>query len=176
MRGVDDKCVRRRVLRTLGAGQVALLIPLVTLDRRMQRAGGAGIIPFELAGTPERSRRIMERWGPEGRSAARKSLLLDYPYLVTYTGLQLIGCAAASEALRRRGATALAEAGRVIGPAQVAAGVSDAVENTALLGVLAGRGEHLPALARSAARVKFALLALGWIYSALGLASRLAGR
>ena len=99
----------------LGAGQVLLLAPLVALERRMKRTGGPGIIPFELAGTPERSRRIMERWGPEGRAAARTSLLLDYPFLVTYSGFQLAACRAASDALRRRGANALADAGRVIG-------------------------------------------------------------
>ena len=153
-----------------------LLAPLVVLDRRMMRAGGPGIIPFELAGSPERSRRIMEKWGPEGRSAARMSLLLDYPFLVTYSGLQFAACGAASDSLRRGGATALADAGRVIAPAQFAAGAFDAVENTALLGVLAGRSDRLPAVARAAARVKFTLLKLGWAYAALGLAGRLLRR
>jgi hypothetical protein len=167
---------RRRVFWVFGVGQATLLVPMVALQRRMQRTGGPGIIPFELAGTPERSRRIMEKWGPEGRSAARLSLLLDYPYLVTYTGLQVAGCAAASDALRRRGWRTLARAGGVIGPAQLAAGAFDAIENTALLGVLAERDDRLPALARAAARAKFALLYLGWAYAALGAASRLARR
>jgi hypothetical protein len=170
------KSRRKTALWVLGAGQVLLLAPLVVLDRRMMRTGGPGIIPFELAGTPERARRIMDRWGPEGRSAARMSLLLDYPYLVTYTGLQVAACSAASKALRERGPTLLADAGRVIAPAQVAAGAFDAVENTALLGVLAGRSERLPAVARAAARAKFALLELGWLYAAFGLASRLLRR
>jgi len=165
---------RRPPLWAFGAGQILLLVPLLALERRMKRAGGPGIIPFELAGTPERSRRIMDRWGSDGRSAARLSLVLDYPYLVTYSGLQLGASRAASNALRRRGATRLAEAGRVIGAAQLAAGAFDAAENTALLGVLAGRDGRLPALARACARAKFALLGLGWGYGALGLASRLA--
>jgi hypothetical protein len=142
----------------------------------MTRTGGPGIIPFELAGTPERSRRMMEKWGWEGQSAARLSLLLDYPYLVTYSGLQLAGCGAASDALRRRGATALADAGRLIGLAQLAAGACDAAENTALLGILAGRDGRLPALARGFARAKFGLLIAGWLYEALGLASHLTKR
>jgi hypothetical protein len=156
------------VLWILGAGHVLLLAPLVVLDRRMRRTGGPGIIPFELAGTPELSRRIMDKWGPEGRSAARMSLLLDYPYLVTYSGLQLAACSAASDALRRRGATTLADAGRVIAPAQIAAGAFDAAENTALLGVLGGGSDRLPAVARAAARAKFALLMLGCLYAAVG--------
>jgi hypothetical protein len=165
---------RRRLLWAFGAGQILLLVPLVALERRMRRAGGPGIIPFELAGTHERSHRIMERWGADGQSAARLSLLLDYPYLVTYSVLQVAASRAAGQALRRRGATTLADAGRVIGVAQVAAGAFDAAENTALLGVLAGRDGRLPALARACARAKFALLGLGWGYGALGLASRLA--
>ena len=164
----------RHSVWAFGAGQVLLLIPILALERRMRRAGGPGIIPFELAGTPERSRRIMDRWGAEGRSAARLSLMLDYPYLVTYSGLQVAASRAASQALRRRGATVLADAGRVVGAAQVAAGAFDAAENTALLGVLAGRDGRLPALARACARAKFALLGLGWGYGALGLASRVA--
>jgi hypothetical protein len=80
---------------------------------------------------------------------------------------------AASQALRRGGATALADAGRVVGATQVAAGAFDAAENTALLGVLAGHDGRLPAVASACARAKFALLGLGCGYGALGLASRL---
>ena len=98
----------------------------------------------------------------------------DYPYHVTYSGLQMAASRAASDALRRRGVAALADAGAVIGAAQLAAGAFDAAENTALLGVLAGRDGRLPALARACARAKFALLGIGWGYGALGLASRLA--
>ncbi|MFL5820404.1 MAG: hypothetical protein ACJ76S_06945 [Solirubrobacteraceae bacterium] len=167
---------RRRGILAFGAGQVALLVPLLALERRMKRAGGPGIIPFELAGSPERSRKIMDRWGAEGQAAARLSLLLDYPYLVTYSGLQVAATRASSKALRRRGASALARAGRVIGATQLAAGMFDAAENTALLGILAGRNGRLPALARAFASAKFALLGLGWGYAALGLASHLTKR
>jgi hypothetical protein len=168
--------VERRAVWALGAGQFALLVPLVALDRRMVRSGGPGIIAFELAGTPERARTIMDRWGPDGQSAARLSLLLDFPYLVTYSGLQLAACDAASRALRRRGATGLAAAGRVIGPMQLAAGAFDAAENTTLLAILSGRNGRLPALARAFASAKFALLTVGWLYAALGLAGHLARR
>jgi len=149
---------------------------MLALERRMNRAGGLGIIPFELAGTPERAQEMMDRWGAEGRSAARTSLLLDYPFLVTYTGLQVAGTALASDALRRSGADGLADAGRLIGPAQIAAGAFDATENTALLGILAGRRGRWPAVARAAATAKFALLTVGWIYGALGLAGHLSSR
>jgi hypothetical protein len=153
-------------MRTFGVAHAALWVPMLALEWRMNRAGGAGIVPFELAGTPERSRRMMERWGDDGRRAARISLLLDYPFLVSYTGLQVAGCAAAGRVL---------PAGRYVVPTQVAAGAFDAAENTALLGVLSGHdGGALPAVARFCALAKFALLGVGWAYALAGLlASRL---
>ena len=163
-------------VRAFVAANVALFVPLLALERRMKRAGGPGIIPFELAGSPERSRAIMERWGEHGRAAARTSLLLDYPYLVSYTGLQVAGVSAAGDALRRAGAKGLAGAAPALAAGQVVAGACDAVENTALLGVLAGRDERLPAVARAFASAKFALLGAGWLYGALGLAAHLAKR
>jgi hypothetical protein len=165
-----------RAALIFGTVHSALWMPMLELERRMNRAGGLGIVAFEFAGTPERAEKMMGRWGPEGQSAARLSLLLDYPFLVTYTGLQVAGCALASDALRRSGASTLADAGRVIGPAQIAAGAFDATENTALLGILAGRRGRWPAVARAAASAKFALLTLGWLYTALGLASHVRGR
>lgn len=163
-------------LRAFGVAQTALFVPLVLLDRRMIRTGGPGIIPFELAGTPQRARKTMETWGEEGRSAARLSLLLDYPFLMAYTGFNVAWTSTTSDALRSDGSGTLAAIGRAVGPMQVAAGVCDAVENTALLGVLAGSDERLPAVARLFARAKFALLGVGWLYAAAGLVSRLSRR
>jgi hypothetical protein len=143
-----------------------LLVPLALLDRRMQRAGGPGIIPFELAG-PEGSGRILQRWGADGRRAARASLVLDFPFLIAYTALNL--------ELAARAGRAYGSAGRLaplVALAQVAAGACDAVENTALLGVLdRGGDDRLATAARTAARVKFACLAAGWAYGAGALVS-----
>ena len=55
-------------------------------------------------------------------------------------------------------------------------GAGGTVENTALLGVLAGRDDRLPAAARVFARAKFALLAVVWAYTVMGLGSRLVDR
>lgn len=162
---------RRRALRGLGCAGVGTLIPLLALEREMMRTGGPGIIPFELAGTQERAERIMRRWGDAGAAAARRSLILDYPFLVVYSSLQAVACNAASDSMRRRGWRMLAAAGAPLAWGQLAAGGFDAIENAALLAILAGRGGHLPALARACARAKFSLLAAGWAYGLLGLAS-----
>jgi hypothetical protein len=149
---------------------------LLGLERRMMRTGGPGIIPFELAGTAEKAQAIMDRWGTEGRPAAQRSLVLDFPYLVAYSGVHTIWCRMASDTLRRHGRKGAADLGDLVVRSQVLAGACDAVENAALLGVLAGRTKTLPRLARSFALAKFALLALGWGYAALGLRTHLRNR
>jgi hypothetical protein len=155
---------RRGALWASGCAAVGVLIPLLACEREMRRAGGPGIIPFELAGTPERAERIMQRWGPTGRAAARRSLILDYPFLLAYAPLQALACAAAGDTMRRRHRRLLAAAGTPIAWAQLAAGGFDAIENAALLGVLAGRDARLPAVARACATAKFALSGTGWAY------------
>jgi hypothetical protein len=171
-----SKRERRRVRRTLTAAQLALLVPLLAEERRMRRTGGPGIIPFELAGTPERAERIVGKWGAAGQSAARRSLLLDYPYLATYAPLQALLCTGAGEALRRRGRASTASAASALAWGQLAAGAFDAIENTALLAILAGHDGRSAAIARRCASAKFGLLALGWAYMLLGLAARLQDR
>lgn len=152
------------------AGATAgLLAPLAILDRRMQSTGGPGIIPFELAG-PERSSEILRRWGAEGRRAATASLLLDFTFLVAYTSLNLELTRHAHNLLRSH--RILRRIGPTVAAVQVAAGACDAVENAALLGVVARGGEaRLASIARVAARTKFAGLLIGCLYGAIALAS-----
>ena len=156
----------------LTVGVLVQLRLFLSLERRMRRSGGPGIIPFELAGAPERATRIMDTWGPAGRSAARHSLLLDYAFPPTYASLQALGCTATAEAAAERGRRALAAWGGPIAWGQVAAAGFDYIENTALLLILAGRDGSLPALARRAALAKFALLFTGWGYMLLGVRRR----
>ena len=94
---IGSALVNRVSLIGPAAASAALLASLAMLDRRMQATGGPGIIPFELAG-PERSPEILRVWGREGRRAARASLLLDFPFLVAYTTLNVRLRASASEA------------------------------------------------------------------------------
>jgi hypothetical protein len=162
---------RRRTLWMLAAAEVAQLGPLLALERRMKRTGGPGIIPFELAGTPEKANRILETWGEEGSAAARKSLILDFPFPATYALLQSIACTAASDRLRDGDRPGLADAGAALAWAQLAAAIFDYVENTALLFVLGGRDGQLPALARRAALIKFALSSGGLGYVLLSIAA-----
>ncbi len=161
------------------AATVGLLVPLVVLERRMQAAGGPGIIPFELAG-PDRSTEILQSWGSEGRRAARTSLLLDFPYLIAYTSLNVRLTRRASNALAAQGVDPHRHLAQAVLIIQVAAGACDAVENAALLGVVARDcDQRLASVARTAAIAKFSALVLGWLYGIRALvwrARRLRGR
>jgi hypothetical protein len=140
----------------------------------MQATGGPGIIPFELAG-PQGSPEILRRWGAEGQRAARASLVLDFPYLVAYTtlGVRLTGRAAG--VLQAR-STRLARLGPMVAAIQVAAGACDALENVALLGVVARGGDaQLATIARNSALAKFAGLVLGWVFGGAALVGILTG-
>ena len=158
--------VSRPSLTAPAAATAGLLVPLAVLDRHMQSAGGVGMIPFELAG-PDRSAEILRTWGAEGQRAARASLLLDFPFLVAYTALNVRLTERACDALTAQGASPLTTIARAVAAVQVVAGVCDAVENAALLSVITREGDaRLSALARSASRAKFAGLIVGWLYSA----------
>jgi hypothetical protein len=164
---------RQRRAATWGL-TLAALIQLrffASLERRMRRRGGPGIIPFELAGTPERANRIIRIWGSDGRRAAKRSLLLDYVFPPTYAWLQALACTATADRCAARG-RALAAWGGPLAWGQLLAAGFDYVENTALLLILSGRDGRLPALARRAALAKFALLFAGWSYMLLGLNAR----
>ena len=167
---------RGRAIRLLAAAAVAQLALFVPLERRMKRTGGHGIIPFELAGSPERSRQILETWGGEGQAAARVSLALDYPFPATYAPLQALACTAAGQSLAAAGHRSLASLAGPLAWTQLAAALFDYAENTSLLAILAGRGGSLPQIARRAALTKFAFLYTGWGYMLLARASAMHGR
>jgi hypothetical protein len=138
----------------------------------MQAAGGTGIIPFELAG-PERSPQILRAWGPDGRRAARASLLLDFPYLVSYTTLNVRLTGRARDVFESKGDDRLRGLAPVVKALQVTAGACDAIENAALLGVVARDGDaRLASVARAAASAKFAGLMAAWLYGGAALVRR----
>ena len=113
----------------LGASMMAFVAytaVMLVLERRMRQAGGAGIIPFELAGNASRAEAIMTRWGSDGQRAARLSLWLDFGYMATYGTLMAL---LVERMRRRRGHSAAL-------PAMVIVAVAgDALEGVSLLKV-----------------------------------------
>jgi hypothetical protein len=120
---------------------IGLLVALAAIDRRLQATGGSGIIPFELAG-PGGSDAILARWGDDGRRWAIASLVLDFPFLAAYTALNLVLVERLRQRAVTRGDRVLAALARPVAALQIVAGACDAVENAALLLVVARRGDR----------------------------------
>ena len=151
------------LVATLAVGALAL----PALDTISDR--GAGIFEFELAASSSDAREIVNGWGEEGRSAARESLLLDYPYLILYGLLFAGACAAVSRRAERAGKPALARLGAVLAWGALAGAAADALENAALLIVAAEHtGQPWPALAALFAVIKFALTIAAFLYAIVG--------
>lgn len=131
---------------------------MMRLENRMRAAGGPGVISFELAGTAAEAEAIMDRWGPDGRRAARQSMWLDFGYMTSY-GI-LLGLLV-DRRRRRRGHAAWV-------PALAAGAVAaDAVEGVALLRVLDRRDIAANARrAQAAASLKFVVIAAALGYAA----------
>jgi hypothetical protein len=126
---------------------------------------GASIFDFEFVRTTDRAHEILSGWGPDGRSAARTSLWIDYAYLIAYSLLFMFTCRALAARARRTGRDRWAAAGAVLAGAGLAAGAFDAIENAALLRILSGHtAQPYPAIASIAATAKFAMSACALAY------------
>ena len=156
---------RRRAILLLAAAALAIGLRLSSLDAGLRTpASPHGIISFELAGTQERAARILAAWGDAGRALAARSLWLDFGFLAAYAPWLALLCAGASERARARSAM-LAAAGAALAWGQFAAGALDAIENFALLRVLAADAPGgWPLLAAACAWPKFALVAAGSLF------------
>jgi hypothetical protein len=131
---------------------------------------GTGVIELELMRTTGKARQVLSDYGADGRSAARTSLWLDYPYLVSYALFLALACVGISARARRLGRRRWAAVGIALAWAGLLAGVFDAIENAALLRVLAGHPEQpYPAVAYLCAIPKFVLSAAAVLYAVTGL-------
>jgi pimeloyl-ACP methyl ester carboxylesterase len=168
---------RRTWLWLLAGVTLVIGAVLLAIEGRMWDEGGPGIVGFELAGSVERASEIRMEWGPDGRAAARLSLGLDFAYLVAYGAFWMLAAAATRDLAARRGWRRLGRLGRPAIALAVAAPVLDALENTALLVTLAGKGGGLaPGLAAAFAVGKFVALAGCIGYVVAGLLARLTRR
>ena len=130
---------------------------------------GTDVFAMEFVATTHKAESMLERWGDVGRDAAKEQLYLDYPFLIAY-GLFLFGaCTAVANRAERSNRPRLARAGRVLARAGLAGAGFDALENAALLSVLADHvGQPCPALATTCASIKFALTTPSWLYALIG--------
>lgn len=168
---------RQGLLVALAALTLAFFAYLAAQDKRMNDAGGPGIVAFELAGSEERAAEIVADWGEDGRDAARRSLLVDYAFLASYGAFLVLAAMATRNLAAGRGWRRVAAAGPIAIGLAAAAPLLDAIENAWLLLSLDGKAGGLAPLAGAVfATLKFAALALAIAYLLAGLALRLARR
>lgn len=164
---------RRVALALLGLATLGIGLFLAGQEERMRDAGGAGIVPFELAFDRERAEEIKSDWGGEGQDAARVSLIADYAFLLAYGAFLALAAAATRDAARARGWQRMARVGAVAVPAAIAAAAFDAIENAWLLVTLETEAGGLaPLMGAVFACLKFASLALALAYLGAGLVLR----
>ncbi len=166
---------------------VTLLALVATLVVRAQfaapeqamQAHGYGIVPYELAYSPQQADIILQAWGPEVTPLARRSLLVDFAFMPSYAllfaGITLL-------IARRLPSGAWRTAGLALALAPFVSAIADALENLMLLRLL-GTAGHVPSapplVAGLAATVKFGLLVVVivfWLVAAVGWLVRRLGR
>ena len=128
-----------------------------------------GIVDLELSRTSETAAEHHRELGDSGRDAARTSLYVDYPYLIFY-GLFLAGaCVVVGARGAERGMAALPRAARILAIGALVGAACDAVENAALLRVLAGHVDQpWPGIAFGFAVAKFALTCAAAVFAVAG--------
>lgn len=166
---------RGRALVLLAVAMLALLAAMQPAEQRMTD-NGPGIVPFELAGSADRSQEIQAEWGEDGRDAARQQLWIDYGFMLVYGAFLVLAAAATRDLARARGWRRLVTFGALGVPAGGMAAACDAIENACLLLTLGGAGDWASVTATVFAVAKFALLAIAIAYLLAGLAMRLLNR
>ena len=168
---------RKRWLITLGAVALALAIALLALDPSREAEGNPGIVDWEFAWSEERAAEILADWGEEGQDAARRSLHLDFLYLLAYGAFLALACAATRDLAAERGWHRMAVFGTAAVPLAIAGALFDAIEDVFLLRALEGKdGELAPHLGAIFAGLKFAALTVVLVYIVAGLVLRLRDR
>lgn len=168
MSALEKKPHRGLILLALFLGSTVFLLlmraPVAEMGDR-----GVGIIEFELARTSEQASEHYGALGEEGRDEARRSLYLDYPYLVLYGFLYAAACLVVAARAVERNMPRLAAWGRPAAICGLVGATFDAVENAALLRVLDGHTDQpWPGIAFTFASGKFLLLAVAVLYAIAG--------
>ncbi len=161
------------------SGMAALVIggALLAVDPKAQDSGDPSIVDLEFAGTQAQVDEMRADWGQSGTDAARRSLWIDYAYIVAYGTFLVLASAATRDLAQRRSWRRMAAFGLAAVPFAAAAAAFDAIEDVGLLLAVNGHGGDLaPGLARICASLKFLLLALVIAYLVAGLVMRFRSR
>ncbi len=132
-------------------------------------AAPQGIVSFEFALTPERAQQMLDSWSPDARMRAGFIQGLDFLFPLVYSTTVGLGCVMAAGVIASRG-QGIARLGAWLAWGLWAAAALDYVENIGLVLLLFGQVySPFPQIATVCATIKFALLAVGLVYSFYGL-------
>lgn len=127
-----------------------------------------GMVSFQLAGSLDVSRTILNSWDQHARVLAALNLGIDYLYMVAYAFTIGLACVLLARRFVNH-STLLSLTGVGLSWGMLAALLLDAAENYFLIGLLMGEQQTLwPVLARWCALPKFGLVLAALAYLALG--------
>jgi hypothetical protein len=168
---------RRTALIVSGVAALAIGGLLLAIDPHARDSSDPSIVDFEFAGKQTRVDEIRADWGDAGSDAAKRSLWIDYAYILAYGTFLVLACLATRDLAEERGWRRMAAFGVAAAPFAAAAAAFDAIEDVGLLLAVNGHGGDLaPGLARVCASLKFLLIGLTLAYLIAGLALRLRSR
>ena len=157
-----DARANRRSLWTTGLLTLGLFVLLAVIDEQIKETGGPGIISFEVEFTSDNARETLAAWGEDGRSDAKLSLWLDYPFLIAYAAFFSLAAVALIEALGWR-------RWEFIATLPLAGAVCDAIENAGLLMTIGQDGDQpWPLIGGVFAAIKFLLLTPAQLFVLVG--------
>ena len=159
----------------------ALLVPslvLLLIQPLHEEETAGGIIDFEFAGSVERTQELVDSWRAEGVLEEAAFLHgLDFLYPLLYTAALAGGCIAAASIWTQATRPRLASLGPPMAWVAVAAAGFDYVENVALATALLGEpAAPWPQIALAAAVLKFAGIAVSFLYCLSGFFGAVAAR
>ena len=146
---------------------------LVYVDGPLQTAAAPrGILSYEVAGSVEVARRMLDSWAGQATAYAGFSLGIDYLYMPAYSTTLALGCLWAAGVLGGV-SVRLASLGVALAWGQWLAALLDAKENVALtLMLFGGAREPWPWIAWWCAVPKFVLISAGMLYALAAVAVR----
>jgi hypothetical protein len=139
------------------------------LDRPLRTpASPWGVVSFELAGSVDKARSIINSWDDHARLSAAFGLGLDYLFMVLYATTIAIACLWSGNVYGSLG-WPLANLGDLIAWGVWFAALLDGIENYSLWRLLSGPiSDPWPKIAWWCASIKFILITIGMIYGIAG--------
>jgi hypothetical protein len=160
---------QRILLWISGIFTLFLTIALSYVDQPLKNpVAPHGIVSFELAGSIQTARAILDSWNAQARLFAAFSLGIDFLYLTAYPLFIALLIYKLAEKFRKS-YYLFYRFGLALALLQPVAGVLDAIENYGLIRLLFGSmNGTFASLAFFAATVKFTLIVTGVLYFAVG--------